>query len=307
MPPYNREFQATATALAPTKIQDTTARPRVEERLWLLLKYLSRTEVHTYAFSVAANAILSFFPFMVLILTITRRFFAHWGMDTLFVQLLRDYLPAGQDFVIRNLNAAVAARRTVPVWSVAVLLISSTGVFLPLEVALNRVWGVKRNRSYLGNQLISFGLALAGGLLALGSIGLSAVHERLLRTVFPFANSFLFKLATHSVLRSFALVASIAIFFMVYWLLPNCKVPVRSVLPVAITTGLIWEAVKYLYIVTLPWLNFQEAYGPFALSVTLIMWAFLSGLILLAGAHFSASGRPLDEQDISLDNQAHQE
>src|SRR5581483_3445317 len=36
------------------------------------LQYLLRTEVHTYAFSVAANAILSFFPFIVLLLTVTR-------------------------------------------------------------------------------------------------------------------------------------------------------------------------------------------------------------------------------------------
>jgi membrane protein len=35
-------------------------------------------------------------------------------------------------------------------------------------------------------------------------------------------------------------------------------------------------------------LNFQEVYGPFALSVSLMFWAFLTGLLLLAGAHLSA-------------------
>ena len=45
------------------------------------------------------------------------------------------------------------------------LLISSTGVFLPLEVALNQVWGVERNRSYVMNQLVSLEVA--------GLIGLS--------------------------------------------------------------------------------------------------------------------------------------
>jgi membrane protein len=38
----------------------------------------------------------------------------------------------------------------------------------------------------------------------------------------------------------------------------------------------------------LPWLNFQEVYGPFALSVSMMFWAFLSGLLLLAGANLSA-------------------
>ena len=63
-----------------------------------------RTEVHTFAFSVAANAILSFFPFMVLMMTLIRRVFHSEVMYEVVMELLRDYLPAGQDFVIRNLK-----------------------------------------------------------------------------------------------------------------------------------------------------------------------------------------------------------
>jgi uncharacterized BrkB/YihY/UPF0761 family membrane protein len=39
----------------------------------------------------------------------------------------------------------------------------------------------------------------------------------------------------------------------------------------------------------LPRLDFHAVYGMFYVSVTLMMWAFLSGLLLLAGAHFSAT------------------
>jgi uncharacterized BrkB/YihY/UPF0761 family membrane protein len=52
--------------------------------------------------------------------------------------------------------------------------------------------------------------------------------------------------------------------------------------------GLLSEALKYAYILALPWLNFAEVYGPFSLSVSLMFWAFLSGLLLLTGAHLSA-------------------
>jgi uncharacterized BrkB/YihY/UPF0761 family membrane protein len=50
---------------------------------------------------------------------------------------------------------------------------------------------------------------------------------------------------------------------------------------------------KVLYIRALPWLDFQSVYGPFYISVGLMMWAFLSGLLLLAGAHFSATRHTL--------------
>ena len=52
--------------------------------------------------------------------------------------------------------------------------------------------------------------------------------------------------------------------------------------------GLLSEILKYSYILALPRLNFQEIYGPFALSVSMMFWAFLSGLLLLAGANLSA-------------------
>ena len=128
---------------------------------------MSRTDVHTFAFSVAANAILSFFPFVVLMMTVIRRVFHSRVMYEIVLQLLRDYLPAGQDFVIRNLNSMVNSRQRVQVASLLILLVTSSGIFLPLEVALNRIWRFEKNRSYLGNQLISLALAFACGALAL--------------------------------------------------------------------------------------------------------------------------------------------
>jgi YihY family inner membrane protein len=89
-------------------------------------------------------------------------------------------------------------------------------------------------------------------------------------------------------MKVFAIMASIAIFFLIYWLLPNGKVSAKTVLPTAVTMGLMSEILKYAYILALPRLNFQEVYGPFALSVSLMFWAFLSGLLLLAGANLTA-------------------
>jgi len=269
--------------------QPTRPAPRQSQNLVIsTLKYLMRTEVHTFAFSVAANAILSFFPFVVLIMTLIRRVFHSRVMAEVVMQLLRDYLPAGQDFVIRNLNAMVNARHQVQVVSLVILLITSSGVFLPLEVALNRVWRFPNNRSYLGNQFISLGLAFACGVLALLSIALTAGPVAFMEFLLRGYGTGFVRVVGFLMMKLFAIAASIAIFFLIYWLLPNGKVPARAVLPAAIIMGLLSEALKYAYIMALPWLNFQEVYGPFALSVSLMFWAFLSGLLLLAGANLSA-------------------
>jgi membrane protein len=264
------------------------APPRSSGLVLSTFRYLTRTDVHTFAFSVAANAILAFFPFVVLLMTLIHRVFHSRVMYDVVLQLLRDYLPAGQDFVIRNLNAMVNSRQRVQFFSLIILLVTSSGVFLPLEVALNRIWHFENNRSYLGNQLISLGLAFACGVLALLSIALTAGPVAFMEFLLRGYGTGFVRVVGFVTMKIFAIAASIAIFFLIYWLLPNGKVSARAVLPAAIIMGLLSEALKYAYILALPWLNFQEVYGPFALSVSMMFWAFLSGLLLLAGANLSA-------------------
>ena len=251
-------------------------------------KYLLRTDVHTFAFSVAANSILSFFPFVVLLMTLIRRVFRSRVMYDVVVELLRDYLPAGQEFVIRNLEVMTKARHRVEIVSLIILLVTSTGVFMPLEVALNRIWRFPNNRSYVGNQLIALGLAFGCGVLALLSIAATAGNVSLMSFLLRGHGSGFIRVVGFFVMKAFAIAASIAIFFLIYWVLPNGKVPARAVLPTAVIMGLLSEALKYGYILALPWLNFAEVYGPFALSVSMMFWAFLTGLLLLAGANLSA-------------------
>lgn len=259
-----------------------------------LVRYLAQSEVHTYAASVAAFAILSLFPFIVLTWTIERKLFHSPQMEAVLIDMLRYFLPAHQDFVVRNMALLAHVRGRAQILSIVMLLISSTGVFLPLEVALNRVWRVEKNRSYLRNQLLSIGLAFSVGVLALFSVAFTAAQGHLLSILFlGHTAGWVFNVLARAVLRVSAAIFSIGIFFLVYWVLPNRKLPVMAVLPTAIVAGLLWELAKTVYVFALPWMNLNAAYGPFSVSVGLMIWAFLTGLILLAGAQFSATRHTL--------------
>ncbi len=262
--------------------------------LWLhivsLARYLSRTEVHTYAFSVAANAILSLFPFIVILFTVSREVFHSQAMTAMVANMVSYFLPSNQSFVIRNMALLVHPRGRVQIFSMVMLLITSSSVFMPLEVALNQVWGVKKSRAYLWNQLLSLGLAIGVGVLAVVSVALAAAQSKILAILFfGHTDNIFFDFLTHMFLSISAAFLSVGIFFLTYWLLPNRRVPARAVLPAAIATGLIWDAAKAVYVMVLPWMDLRSAYGPFAVSVTLMIWAFLTGLLLLSGAHFSAT------------------
>src|SRR5271163_2047476 len=142
------------------------------------LRYWMQTEVHVYAFSVAANVLLSFFPFLIVMLSFARRVFGERAAVSAIDLALRDYFPdAFGQFLERNLP------QTGPIQLVSILLLlfTANGIFEPLEVGLNRVWGIRKNRSFFRNQIVSLGLIFICGALALGSMMLTALNQQSFR------------------------------------------------------------------------------------------------------------------------------
>ena len=250
------------------------------------LRYCMQTEAHVYALAVAASVLLAFYPCLSVMLSFCRNVL-HWpaAVDAIYLAL-QDYFPGELgDFLERN----VRLRGKVQFTSMFLLLFTANGVFEPLEVGLNKIWGAHGNRSYVKNQLVSLGLIFMCGGLALLSFILTAVNRRWLGwlatghdTVQEFFGVLLFKLA--------AVPISILALFLIYWLLPNRRVEPKSVLRVAVYVGLILESLKYVNLLIWPLVaeKLRREYDVFRNSVTILLWSFLAALILLAGAEWAA-------------------
>ena len=260
-----------------------------------LIAYLLDSEVHTFAFSVAANAILSFIPFIVLLYTLALRVFKSQAMVLVVNDMLRYFLPSvtkEPNWLAQRLEyvADLSSRHGVQAFSLFMILVACTGIFLPLEVALNQAWGVTKSRNYLLNQTVALGLALLMVALAMGSILLNAGARDVLAILFiHHVDNFFFNGISWLLLAASTGAASILFFFSLYWLLPNRKVPWRPVFRTSVYTGVIWLVSKYLFMAILPHLDLAALYGPFSVSVGLLFWAYASGLILFAGAQFSVA------------------
>lgn len=247
--------------------------------------------MHVFAFSVSAGMLLSFFPFLTVMLSICRYVFKWRAGVTAVYFALGDYFPDtfGQ-FLRRNFEVTVASRGPVQAISIILLFFTASGIFEPLEVALNRVWHVQKNRNYFKNQLISLGLIFACGALMLFSITVTALNEQFLSSlkaehtepVVNFIGLVLFKMA--------AIPMSMLVLFLIYWLLPNCKIRATAIVPTAIVVGVLLEILKYIDLWTWPYLRakLQTEYGPFYYTVTIIIWGFIAALVVLAGAEWTA-------------------
>ncbi len=239
-----------------------------------------QTEAHVYALAVSASVLLSFYPFLMVMISFCRDVLHSPAAVNAINLALGDFF-AGEagEFLVRNLQSWMVPQ--LHVTSMFLLLFTANGIFEPLEVALNRAWGVTENRSYLKNQLISLGLIFLCGGLALTSLMLTA-------SVSNVSGSLVFKLA--------AVPVSMLALFLVYWLLPNRKIDPRRVIPVAVIVGLALEVLKYVNILLAPMLTekLKNEYQIFRFSVTILLWSFASAMIVLAGAHWTARQ---DQQD----------
>jgi membrane protein/epoxyqueuosine reductase len=262
-----------------------------------LVTYLLDSEVHTFAFSVAANAILSFIPFIALLYALSDKVFNSEMMKSVVIAMVIYFFPVDQAFMARNLPV-LASHVGVQLFSLIMILVACTGIFLPLEVALNQAWGVTKSRNYLHNQVIAFGLAILMVVLGMGSVLVNTAARDVLSVIFvhqtnikiiDFVLHITYQGTSFILLAATTGVASIAFFFAIYWLLPNRKVPWRHVLNTSIYTGIIWLVSKYIVEILLPHMHLIDLYGPFHVSVGFLFWAYISGLILFAGAQFSVA------------------
>lgn len=268
-----------------------------QTRFWRpTLRYLSQTEVHVYALAIAASVLLSFFPFLIVMLTLIRDVFHFPPAERALVVALADYFPGDLGtFIIRNLTKVNHGRFQIT--SIFLLLLTANGIFEPLEVALNRAWGVVENRSYLRNQILSLFMILLCGGLALGSVLLTAANERFVASQHwypvlpPWMSVVVFRVA--------AIPITILSLFLSYWVLPNRRVPVRRIAPVSVMVGIGIEAIKYLFLFVWPWLNrkFQNEYGPFSYAVSIVVFGMATSFIVLAGAEWSARKPPQERPE----------
>ncbi len=250
------------------------------------LKFLAETEVHVYSFAVAVNILISFYPFTVAMILICLHFF-HWpAAANVIIQTVTDYFPG--DFGVPIGSYLKSSSHQPFSWlSIFLLFFTANGIFTPLEVAFNRIWGAKANRNFVWNQVISLGLIFVCGVLVLGSACLDTLFGASL------GSSEFAAIVQSIVLHLIALPVTIVMIFLIYWLLPNAKISVGRLLPSAITVAVLIQVAEFSNVLLWPWLRdkLRSDVPPFVQSISIIFWAFIATMIILAGAEWAARGR----------------
>ena len=251
------------------------------KNLFPLFRYLIlQTETHAFCLALACGALIGFYPACLVMLSVLKHILQWDAAYNVFMDILREYYPTEQDFLIRNLEVTLPAR-SVELGSLFWILLAATAIFVPLETGFNRLWQVREDRPYWLNQAVGFLVAVGCSLMALVFVGV-ATGLQFIVDFFP--TVLLRRTLDYVVIRGVTTCFLIVTIFALYKFLPNKKVQTRDILPAAILAGIMAELVRMLFSLVLPVTNLSRTQGPFVVSVSFVLLAYFETFVVLGGA-----------------------
>ncbi len=239
------------------------------------------------AAAIAYFALFSLFPLTLLSISIASFGIGPLTDQQLIVQKLEFIAPALGQLLGQNIDEIIEARGPVTIVALVSLIWSASTIFYMFTQTLNEIWGNKRKRSAWKRRglAILFVLTFVGPALFLASFAGSMIAN--LRTWLPVQTIPIGSAASFVL----SILLDIALFMVLYIMLPHGASTWREILPGAIGAGLLWELAKkaFLYIVSTYISVSNLVYGSLTAIFAFLVWAYLSGLIFLFGAFLSVN------------------
>jgi len=239
------------------------------------------------AAAIAYFAIFSLFPLTLLSVAIASVSLGSLVDQHLIVQRLEFIAPALGQLLGENIDEVIRARGPVTIVAMLGLIWSASTILYVLTGTLNGIWGIERSRPVWKRrgQAMLLILVFVGPILLLASLGGSVVSSFVAWlpdqiTQIVGATSW-----------AAAILLDVALFMVLYLMLPHAASGWREILPGAMGAGLLWELAKkaFLFFVSTYISVSNLVYGSVAAVVAVLTWAYLSGLVFLFGAYLSVA------------------
>jgi membrane protein len=225
--------------------------------------------------AIAFNFLLCLFPLVLVLAAVSQQMPGGRQLMSTLLLVLEQIIPFGHTSLAGSLKSLSRLARGLEVLALVLIVWGSSGIFMPVEMVLNRAWGRRAYRPFLASRVLAFFMTLAGALLVLASVALT-ILVRSYRAELPGVAAYAARLV--------AFLLTFAVFALIYRFATAPAIPWRAALRAAAWGGGAWEAAKYLFVVQLGRMHLEAFYGPLAFAVSLLLWAWVSSLALVFGA-----------------------
>ena len=256
------------------------------------LHQFHENDLFTSAAAMSYFGLMTLFPALLLLFALSNRLAAGTQMLAHVVQVY----PGSSKFLHETIQSLSGISTGIVISCGLIVMWAGSWVFAVVERALNRIWGTMP-RTFLHGRALTLGMIGIVGLLLSVSVMVTSVllylqeiaarlsprqleNYRLLSSVGSVFWQVVFALVS--------LLVTFTLFAIVYRFMPNAHVAVRDVIPGAVIAGLLWEGAKYVFAWSLNYLDYNQIYGSVGAVVAVLVWGYVSSLVLLFGAQLTS-------------------
>ncbi|EDF4889192.1 YihY family inner membrane protein [Listeria monocytogenes] len=251
---------------------------------------VGRNDVSGNAAQLAYYMLFSIFPMLLIAATLLA--YLHIDKDSVF-NMIKEFAPDQiMDFLEENLNNLLTQKNggLLSIGIIATLWSASNGMNAVMK-SLNKAYGVTNKRNYVVQRLLSMFFTLAmlatvGATLLLlvfgQQIGMFLINH------LNFSEDFL---SFWNNLRwTVTLIVIFVVFTFLYWVAPNRRSTLISVLSGALFSTIGWTVASlgFAYYVN-NFGNYSATYGSIGVIIILMLWFYLTGIILMIGGELNAT------------------
>lgn len=259
--------------------------------------------------SIAYYALFSLFPLLLLLMTFASSVLASEEAQELVLSTVERIVPLATDSVAKNIQQVLDTRNTIGILASVGLLWSASGVFTAIYRSVNLAWGNPKSQLFWREKLYGLAVVLLFGLLLMGMTVYTTVANLAQSWQVSFWGRESFLDSSSGGLVSWASgvlpsLVSIVAFMVLYRTMPRNQVAWRDVWLGGLIAGVIWEAARWLYSWYLvSFARYSLIYGSVGAIIGFLLWSYLSAMIVLVGAEFTAqhtywrrAGRPVESR-----------
>lgn len=248
-------------------------------------------EDHVEAYSAQASffIIISFFPFIMLLLSIVQYF--KIGESTT-LKILTQMFPTAINSMLVSVFYEVyhteTSRTLISVTAISTLWSAGKG-FLAIMKGLNSVFEIKETRRYFLLRAISAIYTLIFAIMIIATMILFVFGNRLyfwIEQKIPVLRDTAFIIISLRTLLG--MVVLIVFFLMIYSFVPNRSSKLMNELPGAMVTAVGWMGFSYAFSYYIDnFSNYSSMYGSLTAVVLFMLWMYFCMYILFIGAEFN--------------------
>lgn len=251
----------------------------------VLVRDIAEGQITLRSMSLVYTTLLSIVPLLALSFSMLKSFGVHNQMEPM---LLGAMEPLGEKGVtiahqiigfVENMNVGVLGAA-----GLGILLYTVISLVQKIEVTFNYIWHIKKVRPMAQRFSGYLSIILTTPILIFSAVGISGavMEDSIIQQAMGITGvGFIFELIGKLV----PFIISIAVFSMLYVLIPNTKVKASSALVAGTVTSLLWKMVGGIFAgFAASSTQYDAVYSGFAVIIIFMIWLYLNWAILLLGA-----------------------